>query len=561
LFTGAIAAALGLLLSLILLWFALGQRRRPKIQRDLLKQRFFEIGERMDSLGANEAWLLPEISANDQEIVSTAKELGLSDRPGMDQVNQAEAEVEAEQEVLHLWQLANQRFQEFREKLEQRRKELNEAEQNMATAQERFHESEQQWQTWLQRAGLAESLSPNSALEAIERIRSLRQQARSMAELEERTEELERFVQVYREEVNSLAQRLQLRDMLTEDVEAVVYRLVVELEREDENQRNRDTMKRQLEEYEAERKQISKHLLEVEGEFQDLFTEGKAVDEAEFRWRAHLYERNTEAQEALGQHLRNLENLGGRGDDQMQFQEELRQSSPERLQIERDQLEQEVRSLEDSLAVLQERYGRLNERRERLESAEELSVLRQRRSVLLAELEDASRHWSKLTICLGFFQKARQIYEKERKQPVVRESEHFFRMITDGRYQTIVAPHGEERIQVIGANGGRYDLDMLSRGTAEQLYLSLRFGYIQEFGRRARPLPVVVDDILVNFDPQRARVAISTMLGLAEKNQILFFTCHPETVSLVKELEQNIPVWRLEGGECRREELQGSSVS
>jgi uncharacterized protein YhaN len=124
-----------------------------------------------------------------------------------------------------------------------------------------------------------------------------------------------------------------------------------------------------------------------------------------------------------------------------------------------------------------------------------------------------------------------------------------------------VAPHGEERIQVIGANGDRYDLDMLSRGTAEQLYLSLRFGYIQEFGRRARPLPVVVDDILVNFDPQRARVAISTMLGLAEKNQILFFTCHPETVSLVKELAQNIPVWRLEGGDCRREELQGSSVS
>jgi uncharacterized protein YhaN len=60
-----------------------------------------------------------------------------------------------------------------------------------------------------------------------------------------------------------------------------------------------------------------------------------------------------------------------------------------------------------------------------------------------------------------------------------------------------------------------------------------------------------MDDILVNFDPQRARASISAILELADRNQILFFTCHPETVSLIKEHNQNIPVWRLEGGEVR----------
>jgi uncharacterized protein YhaN len=166
----------------------------------------------------------------------------------------------------------------------------------------------------------------------------------------------------------------------------------------------------------------------------------------------------------------------------------------------------------------------------------------------MAELTDAARRWSVLTICLRFLQEARQIYEKDRKQPVLRESEQFFRTITNSRYQTIVAPHGEESLQVIGANGSRYDLDILSRGTAEQLYLSLRFGYIQEFGRRARPLPVVMDDILVNFDPARARAAITTMLELAESNQVLFFTCHPETVSLIKEHDPQVNILRLEAG-------------
>jgi len=63
---------------------------------------------------------------------------------------------------------------------------------------------------------------------------------------------------------------------------------------------------------------------------------------------------------------------------------------------------------------------------------------------------------------------------------------------------------------------------------------------------------VVMDDILVNFDPQRVRAAISTMLELASKHQILFFTCHPETVSLFKKLGKNIPVWELKGMECKR---------
>jgi uncharacterized protein YhaN len=247
-----------------------------------------------------------------------------------------------------------------------------------------------------------------------------------------------------------------------------------------------------------------------------------------------------------------LENLSGRGQDQVRFQDELQRCSPERLQAERGELEQEVQKLEETLASLQEQFGRLDERREQLESAEELSALRQRRNGLMAELTDAAHRWSVLTICRRFLQEARQIYEKERKQPVVRESEHFFQTITNGRYQTIVAPHGEENIQVIGANDSRYDLNILSRGTAEQLYLSLRFGYIQEFGRRSRPLPVVMDEILVNFDPERVRAAITTMLELAESNQVLFFTCHPETFPLFKKIDKTIPVWHLQGGECMK---------
>ena len=550
-FTGAAIAGVGLLLTVVLLWFTLGQRRRQKAQKDVLTAQLFEIKEKLYTLGGKEGLLLAEISGNDQEIVHSAQALGFRGRAGLEEVDQAEALVEAEQEAFHLWQPARRRYLECKEETERCQRELAEAEETMTERQKTLQDTEQQWLNWLSRAGLAESLTPNSALEVVERIRSLRQQAESMRAMEDRLKVLERLVQEYREETKSVARQLQASDILTEDVEGVVHRLVSELKREEEAQRNREALHQQLVEYQAELERNSVQMQEVEEELKALFTEGGASEEADFRQKASLFEHRLTAKAALEQHLRNLENLGGRGHDQVRFQEELRRCSPERLQAEGDELHQEVQELEEKLASLQEQFGRLDERREQLESAEELSVLRQNRKGLLAEISDFAGRWSALTICLRFLQEARRIYEKERKQPVVRESEHFFRTITNGRYQAIVAPHGEEDIEVVGANGSRYQLDVLSRGTAEQLYLSLRFGYIREFGRRSRPLPVVMDDILVNFDPQRARASISTIRELADRNQILFFTCHPETVAMIKGVDENTPVWRLEGGELR----------
>jgi uncharacterized protein YhaN len=290
----------------------------------------------------------------------------------------------------------------------------------------------------------------------------------------------------------------------------------------------------------------------VEKAIEELFAEARASTEAQFRQQAQDYELRLQSRKKLEQYQRSLENLGGRGDDQRGFQDELRKYSPERLRQEKDEVGRRVQNLEEELAALQERHGRLNERREVLEAAEELSVLRQQRNSIIAELGEVARRWCVLTICLHVLRQARKVYEEERKQPVVRESEQFFSSVTGGRYRTIVAPHGGEQIQVIGTNGSRYDLDMLSRGTAEQLYLSLRFGYVREFGRRARPLPVVMDDILVNFDHRRALAAIGVIRELAAHSQVLFFTCHPEGVSLIQDLDPNVPVWHLQDGQARK---------
>ncbi|MNI79049.1 hypothetical protein D3C73_1354800 [compost metagenome] len=106
--------------------------------------------------------------------------------------------------------------------------------------------------------------------------------------------------------------------------------------------------------------------------------------------------------------------------------------------------------------------------------------------------------------------------------------------MTGGRYIRIVAPVGEERLLALRPDGEAVDSPKLSRGTAEQLYLSLRFALAAEFAKRA-PLPIIMDDILVNFDGDRLKRAARELARLSENHQILFFTCHLHVVEAMKE--------------------------
>ena len=93
-----------------------------------------------------------------------------------------------------------------------------------------------------------------------------------------------------------------------------------------------------------------------------------------------------------------------------------------------------------------------------------------------------------------------------------------------------MAPLGEDIRGVVRRDGVEVGIPGLSRGTSEQLYLALRFGLVQHFVETSgEPLPIVMDDILVNFDEDRAARAARSIEELSKTCQVIYFTCHPTT--------------------------------
>jgi outer membrane biosynthesis protein TonB len=70
-------------------------------------------------------------------------------------------------------------------------------------------------------------------------------------------------------------------------------------------------------------------------------------------------------------------------------------------------------------------------------------------------------------------------------------------------------------------------LDVLSQGTREAVFLSLRLALAAAYARRGALLPLVLDDVLVNLDVKRAKMAAEVLRDFANAgHQMMLFTCH-----------------------------------
>lgn len=136
-----------------------------------------------------------------------------------------------------------------------------------------------------------------------------------------------------------------------------------------------------------------------------------------------------------------------------------------------------------------------------------------------------------LAVAARLLGEAQAVYERDRQPDVLRAAGEHFRVMTGGAYERVVLPLGGGPIAAVTPAGRLKTTDRMSTGAAQQLYLALRVGLIEQLGDVGAELPVLMDDVVVNFDPKRRAGAAHAVAELASHRQVVFFTCHPETAS------------------------------
>lgn len=101
-----------------------------------------------------------------------------------------------------------------------------------------------------------------------------------------------------------------------------------------------------------------------------------------------------------------------------------------------------------------------------------------------------------------------------------------FAQLTDSRYDSVILDRSFHVAAEPSGTGVPRDVEYLSAGAADQLYLAVRLAICDLVLPPEHAAPIVLDDALASFDDARCAAALAYLRKEAEKRQILLFTCH-----------------------------------
>ncbi len=134
--------------------------------------------------------------------------------------------------------------------------------------------------------------------------------------------------------------------------------------------------------------------------------------------------------------------------------------------------------------------------------------------------------------------------------PLLRKSiSDNFAYVTGGKYKevnidedmniTVVAENNKER---------NIEIESLSGGTLDQLYLSLRIS-LSSILSGNQNIPIILDDSFVQYDTNRLKKSIEMLARESERRQIILFTCQEREIEFAKQLNVKFNLIKLQAKE------------
>ncbi|HLI50436.1 MAG TPA: hypothetical protein VKU87_01490, partial [Thermomicrobiaceae bacterium] len=437
-----------------------------------------------------------------------------------------------EREIRRLGQL-----REEAENRERSRHELAVLSQSLADGQaaldraaEQLAGAQQRWTDWKSANAFHRTLAPDGVIETIELAHQAAEAQRQVRQLSRERERLSQLTGAYQARALDVLRRL--GEPGQDDLSAAMESLRSRLARDQENIRRRLLVEQRLTELQQLRGQAERRVEELETQRGRLFRAAGVEDEAGFRRAIELRAMRNERRLALRECDARIEVRLGTEPEADWLRRQLGLGDIEGWQCEREAaLGRVTEVIQQRDALVAERHD-LDSACRRLETSTALPDLNQQLSGLQQAFREALADWWRLSLAERLIVETQARFERERQPAVLATASHHFATLTAGAYHRL-RQQGHQ-IVVIDRHGRVRSQEALSRGTIEQLYLCMRLGLVADFAERVVALPLIMDDVLVNVDPQRAKLVAEVLARVAQRHQILLFTCHPETAGVLR---------------------------
>ena len=418
-------------------------------------------------------------------------------------------------------------------RLEQTAEQLNELQKALELGRCEFTGN---WHSWLATQQFPADWQPDLALTVISRLQSLRDKLQQIPGLESRIVAMNQRLAEFDPFVRELCEQV-APDWKLQPTEVAARHLADRLQAAISTDQRRNELLRELDKYRKKLHEDQQQKSLLQGERDKLFGLAQATTDEQFLKEVQRSEVLRDLEQQIAAKERELIRLRD-FEDEAEFLRELQAVDYPALEVSRLSLEQQIRELEDQERQANERKGATGLALEQLDGSAAAAEIQSAISERRAALANVVDRYVPLLLARQLLQQTLQRFEKDSQPEMLREVSRLFSAMTGGRYERVERPRNTDHPLVVYRAGNSDDLqpDQLSTGTREQLYLAIRLAYVLHYCTKAEPLPIVLDDVLANFDPVRTRRTLEALGQITDRVQVLLFTCHPHVADLAQDV-------------------------
>jgi len=159
-----------------------------------------------------------------------------------------------------------------------------------------------------------------------------------------------------------------------------------------------------------------------------------------------------------------------------------------------------------------------------------------------AEVLARVREYLPLRLASIALERATRRYRDEHHAPLLSRASVLFQRITGGRYSEIRL--AENDLYAVRADATTESVlqRYMSEGTRDQIYLALRLAALEHsHDQGAEPLPLILDDGLVQFDDDRTAAMLEVLAEVSAGMQVIVLTHHSSVVTAARTLQATLP--------------------
>ena len=399
------------------------------------------------------------------------------------------------------------------------------------------------WCQTLAFLGLDETANPNAAVNHWNKVSAARDRRRKHLAIRGQSQDIQQSYERFRKQVEDLGRRMQRPKLDFTNPFELVDGWERELRAARDASQQRKKLKLQLIQHRREAADWQRKLDALEESQNTLLSLAGVSHRSQLEKRLELMERRKHVEALLDQSLRDLEHIVKSEPDVALVEDELLRFNPNDVNGMARQYTRELEEIESQLQQAFEQLGTTKQELRTLESDRSSTRIRSELAMVEAKLRSAWETWFAASLASDAVEDVAAQFEQANQPEMLAAAIPFLQKLTLGKYHHLWTPLGRKHLYVDDDAGDSRPAERLSGGTREQLFLAIRLAMVKAFSNNGIELPMVLDDVTVNFDQQRSEAAADTLLDFTrEGQQLLVFTSHLHYAQLFQQKGVE-PIW------------------